>query len=150
MAANWCYNEPWKTAANNSLLCYPHGKKAGYEAVKSALRPVMPSARIPKFDWTEGELFSAELWLLNGSPEDAEDVITAYLEFDGEAVEVLSWKTGVCAGNTNKQGHRLQWRLPRTEDGCFTLRLKSAHGESEYRLPCRAKDNAVRPKILNM
>ena len=150
MASNWCYNEPWKTAANNSLLCYPHQPKPAYEAVKAALRPVMPSARIPKFDWTEGELFTAELWLLNDSPEETEDTVTAFLELDGETVEVLQWKTGRCGPNAHKQGHCLQWRLPRLESGVFVLRLESGHGSSAYRLLCRPADNSVRPKILNM
>ena len=40
MAINWCYCEPWKTAANNSLIAYPAAPKKAYEAVRAALRPV--------------------------------------------------------------------------------------------------------------
>lgn len=149
MAANWCFNEPWKTAANNSLLSYPCVPKPAYEAVRAALRPVMPSARIPKFSWQEGEMFGAELWLLNDSPEEVRDIVTAYLVLDGTATEVMRWDTGACGPNSHKQGHKLQWKLPRLASGHVILRLESAHGNSEYKLLYRARAQKAQKKLLN-
>ena len=56
-AINWVYNEPWYTAANNSVLVYPATPKPAYYAIQSALRPVIFSARFSKLDWKEGEKF---------------------------------------------------------------------------------------------
>ena len=44
---------------------YPLKKKPAYYAVRDSLRSVLASARIPKFDFKEGEIFSSEIWLLN-------------------------------------------------------------------------------------
>ena len=83
---NWCFNEPWPTVANNSILNYPTVKKPAYEAVKNSLRDCMPSARIRKFEWTEGEFFSAELYMLNASPNVITDSIRAYILIDGNKI----------------------------------------------------------------
>ncbi|MDR2234222.1 MAG: hypothetical protein LBE56_14005, partial [Tannerella sp.] len=65
MALNWCYNEPWPAAVNNSIIVYPNIKKPAYEAVAAACRPVLTSARLSKFQWNEDEEFFADLYLLN-------------------------------------------------------------------------------------
>jgi beta-mannosidase len=70
MALNWCYNEPWPTAANNSLINYPAKPKPAFYAVASSCRPVLASARIPKFRWKKGEQFSVELFILNDKYEE--------------------------------------------------------------------------------
>ena len=75
MALNWCFNEPWVCAANNSILTYPAKPKPAYYAVTDSLRPAMPSARIPKFDWKGGELFTAQIWYLNDGPETVSDTV---------------------------------------------------------------------------
>lgn len=150
MALNWCYNEPWKTAANNSIISYPCVPRPSYDAVASALRPVMPSARIPKFDWQEGELFWAELWLLNNSPGRVKADIRAYLELDGECIPVMRWETGDCEANENRRGHRVQWQLPRLREDHITLRLESEYGNSTYRLLYRRKERKAASNILNL
>ena len=70
MAANWCYDEPWPTAANNSIVSYPAIPKPGFYAVKNACRPVLASVQLSKFKWTEGELFSADVWMLSDSYQE--------------------------------------------------------------------------------
>lgn len=67
MALNWCFNEPWPTAANNSLVCWPAKPKLAYYAVKQALRPQLASLRVDKHLWWGGERFTAQLWMLNDS-----------------------------------------------------------------------------------
>jgi beta-mannosidase len=65
----WCLNEPWPTVANQSLLAYPDEPKPAYEDVRLAMRPTLASARIPKFLWNAGEMFSADLFVLHDAPE---------------------------------------------------------------------------------
>lgn len=65
MALNWCFNEPWPSAANNSLVNWPARPKPALASVAQACRPVLASARIPRFQWRPGEQFSVELWMLN-------------------------------------------------------------------------------------
>ena len=150
MAVNWCFNEPWKTAVNNSIISYPTKPKPSYQAVADALRPVMPSARIPKFDWTEGEVFRAELWLLNDSPEPASAQIRAALLVDGKQAAAMVWETGVCGPNENKQGHCLQRRLPKAQTDYIILRLESEYGERVYRLCYHSKKTDSKGGSLNL
>ena len=155
MAINWCYNEPWKTAANNSLLCYPAMPKAAYYAVANSLKSAVPSARLQKFSYKSGETFSAEIWLLNDSPRALEeDEITVSLEIGGNVIDLLTWKTDSCGADTNLCGHIVQYLLPKVKGvECFTLRLESKkYGENSYRLHYVYKQNAPVPEIpvLNM
>lgn len=69
MALNWCFGEPWPCAANNSLIAWPFHPKPALAAVSSACRPVGLSAEVRRFSWHNEEVFSAEVWLLNDSPE---------------------------------------------------------------------------------
>jgi len=155
MAINWCYNEPWKTAANNSLLCYPALPKKAYYAVQNSLKNTVPSARLQKFSYESGEVFSAELWLLNDADTCVEeDRIRVTLEIGGNTIELLTWKTGFCAKNTNKQGHVVQYVLPRIQGvEHFRLTLESEKcGTNSYNLHYKYKANAPVPEIpvLNM
>jgi len=68
MALNWCFNEPWPTAANNSLVSWPAEPKPAYAAVRASCRQVLASARVKQFSWQVGETFEAELWILNDAP----------------------------------------------------------------------------------
>ncbi len=88
-AINWVYNEPWYTAANNSLLIFPETPKPAYHAVKSALRPSIFSARIPKFDWQDGEKFKAEIWFLNDSNAEVWASATVYLQIEDRKITLL-------------------------------------------------------------
>jgi beta-mannosidase len=70
MTLNWVFNEPWPCAANLSIVSWWNRPKPAYYGVQASLRPVLASARIPKFRWREGELLTFELWLLNDSPNE--------------------------------------------------------------------------------
>jgi len=144
MAINWCYNEPWITAAGNSLIGYPAHKKPCYFAVKDALRPVMPSARIPKFDWKEGECFRAEIWLLNDAPASCRENVHVSVVIGGEEQLLFSWDTGLIDENTNKIGPSVNWVIPQTDADRFTLILKTdSEIRSEYTL-CLRNEHAKR------
>lgn len=150
MAINWCFNEPWKAAANNSLLSYPSIPKKAYYAVKDSLRPVVPSARLNKFVYKGGELFSAELWLLNDSVESVSDDISAFIEIEDKVFHVLDWKTPESRENTNMQGHILQFVLPDCDTESFTLRLKSKKfGENSYTLKYEPRNIVARSNKMN-
>lgn len=126
MALNWCYNEPWPCAANNSIISYPNRLKSAYYAVKAACRPVMASARIPKFDWKQGEVFSCELWLLNDryKAEKAGEVRAELQVDDGQPLPLGSWKFSQLEPNKNQQGPAVSLRLPDTPFKKLTLRLR--------------------------
>ena len=133
MALNWCFNEPWTTVGNNTLLAFPSHKKPSYYTVKSALRPTLFSAKIGKFVWIAGETFEAELWLLNDAPAAAEGKVRATLTLGDETVELLEWSAKTEA-NDNKQGPTVRFKLPKV-DGVdrLTLNLIAENGlENQY------------------
>ena len=143
MAINWCYCEPWITAAGNSLITYPIKPKPAYYAVQEALRPVLASARIPKFDWRAGECFHAELWLLNDAPEHAQQHISASIELAGEIYPLLAWDSGKVPANTNQIGPTINWVLPDADADAFTLHLNAGEATSKYTL-CYRRSEARR------
>ncbi len=149
MTVNWCYNEPWITAAGNTLLSYPSNPKPSYYAVQSALRPVMPSARIKKFDYTGGENFTAEIWLLNDSPNDVCDTVNVYMEIDGEKQFIMEWKTGVVKANENKRGHTVYVKLPVTKTQKFSIILEAECGVSRYNLLLKKPGEKVYTRQMN-
>jgi beta-mannosidase len=149
MALNWCYNEPWPSAANNSIVNWPTEPKAAYFAVRDACRPVLASARIPKFQWTEGEEFSAELWLLNDTPASVPaGEVLAELAYDDLTIELVRWRFPGIAAQTNLAGPSVRARLPALGNNrAFTLRLTVsglAGLDSTYRLSLRAVADVVR------
>ncbi len=135
MALNWCYNEPWKTAANNSIVSYPAHPKKAYFAVRDALRATMPSAKFSKFAYGAGECFRAELWLLNDSAETADDEIIAEIEIAGKCTCIGQWKSGAVRPFSNRRGQEVSFVLPECKTDRFTLILRTQHsGESRYTL----------------
>ena len=150
MSINWCYNEPWKTAAGNNLIAYPHKPKPAYEYVKAAMRPTLFSARVDKFRWQEGETFAAELWLLNDLPEKVEGAVHVSLELGGVTYDLLDW-SGEASANSNLQGPTVRMVLPTSDAGELTLILSAENGkESRYRLQYTHKSRKAAPKVLNM
>ena len=139
MALNWCYNEPWPTLANNSLINYPSDPKPAYGAVAESCRNRLASARIAKFAWAPGEEFAADLFLLNDGtqPIDAGSA-AVYIECGGERRFVLKWDYPGAPANQNLAGPTIRCRLPECAGGVFTeLKLIIDAGcemSSEYRL----------------
>jgi beta-mannosidase len=103
-----------------------------------ACRPVLASARIGKFEWTAGEVFSAELWLLNDSPAAlAAGVIEAFLVAGAVATSVARWEFPGAPAGKNLRGPDILGRLPTVPDEAFELRLQvtpAAQWGSTYRL----------------
>lgn len=82
MVMNWCFNEPWHCAANNSLVGYGNVKKATYNAVCKALEPITLSLRMQRFDYRRGDVFEGEVYILNDSakPSGIESV-EVYIDY---------------------------------------------------------------------
>lgn len=154
MALNWCYNEPWPTAANNSLINWPLEPKPAFEAVKNACRPVLASARIPKFSWKEGEVFSFDAWMLNDG-EALTEAFTVELKLVGdEEISLLKWEVPALEARTNLAGPTLRQVLPRWEGHYLELQLivhEHPGWSSTYALKYQQKEAVEQKKtaVLN-
>ena len=156
MALNWCFNEPWITAANMSIVSYPAVPKKGYFAVKESLRPVLYSAQIEKFRWQEGELFSPSLWLLNDAPKDfSSDIMKVYVKIGDVEEFIMQWDVKSVEANTNLQGPTAHYILPKSYSSEMTLILRSEKNpelNSEYQLvfiPSEDKEEVIATRTLN-
>ena len=150
-AINWVYNEPWYTAANNSILTYPQTPKPSYYAIKSSLRPTIFSARIPKFDYVDGEKFKAEIWLLNDSNQSVVANARVYLKIGDTSINLLENIKTECSPKSNVECATVCCVLPEIPNaGIMTLVIES-NGDysSEYKLKYEYKRKIVKPKILN-
>jgi len=132
MAINWCYTEPWPTAANNSIINYPNIPKPGFYAVKNACRPVLSSARFSKFKWTEGETFFTDLWMLNDDYKDLPAGKVTIKIISGVApVTLLEWEFGSMNANVNQAGPTVRYKLPAWKSDRFRILLE-VEGHPEY------------------
>lgn len=132
MALNWCYNEPWPCAANNSLISWPAEPKPAYYAVAASCRPILASARIPKFTWEPGEWFEPEAWLLNDSPESVPGgTLEMYAVVDGVRTQLLSWSFDALEPGENGRGPTARWRIPNAPAARFQLEVV-VNGKPEW------------------
>ncbi len=130
MTINWCWCEPWKCAVNNSLIAYPDIPKKAYFAVRDSLRGALLSARIPRFDWKAGDLFTAQIWLLNDSPESVKTPVWVTLEI-GDAEYLLLECDASARENENRILPSVNFRLPAIRGvDRMTLRLEGNDGFS--------------------
>ncbi|MCL2286555.1 MAG: hypothetical protein FWC32_09370 [Firmicutes bacterium] len=140
MALNWCYNEPWPTAAGNSLLSWPAIPKPALYAVAESCRPVLASARIPKFRWESGENFNPELWVLNDTYDEIPGGIMTVLVKSGDMEhEIYTWEFEAVQANKNLQGPAVNFMLPKFDNREITLvmRVEDCSGmDSNYTLLC--------------
>lgn len=125
MAVNWCYNEPWPTAANNSILSYPAIPKPGFYQVRNACRPVLASATIMKFKWKSGDLFITGIWMLSDKPESVKaGKVKATIVSGDRILELGSWNYNALEANTNLEGPEFSQVLPSLKPGIFKLILE--------------------------
>lgn len=132
MALNWCFNEPWPTAANNNIVSYPDIPKPAFAAVGCACRPLMASARNYKFEWKEGEEFRTELWMLNDRFRKADaGIVRARLVAGRENFDLGKWFFDGLEANTNLKGPLLSLVLPKLDSDRFKLELV-VEGRPDY------------------
>jgi len=141
MALSWCYNEPWPCAANNSIINWPARPKPSYESVKQACRPLLASARIPRFQWAAGDEFTAEIWLLNDTASaQPAGTVRADLVSGGRRWHLTEWAFPEVAPQGALRGPTASFRLPADVSGEIALELETLpHVEwsSSYRLSIR-------------
>ena len=125
-ALNWCFNEPWITAANCSIVRYPDVPKPAYYAVRDALRPALFSAKIAKFDWKAGEIFKAPIWLLNDGPDPVASNAKVFLRIGDREIPLLEWNAAQVGAGTNLEGAQVCCVLPQVETDRFTLEIRSS------------------------
>lgn len=150
MALNWCFNEPWPTIANNSLMSYPAIPKPAYYAVKESLKPVSASARILKFSYHGNELFEAELWLLNDRMETVPaGKVEAYLKIGEQEIHLLTWEHGELRPGENLIGPSVRCLLPNLQADHMEIILKAGEYSNSYKLLYR-KDEKEAEKGLKI
>lgn len=123
MAINWCYQEPWPCAANNSLINWPSVPKPALYHVGKSCRPILASARFPKFRWDEGETFSCDLFMLNDSFESIKPAkVSVKLVYDdSKELKFLQWDMPGGLENTNIQGPTARVVLPPMQSSLFKV-----------------------------
>ena len=132
MALNWCYQEPWPAAANNSLISWPNEIKPAYYHVANACRPVMASIRIPKFDWKTGEDFSCELFMLNDTYNRLQDeTVKVFIKYDNTEKEMISWNFPGGEGFRNIQGPKVETKIPIMRTNLFSVQIR-VEGKPQY------------------
>lgn len=144
MALNWCFDEPWPAAANNSLAVYPSIAKPALAEVRRACRPLCASARFGKFDWTEGEEFECDVWILNDLPRGVDPfAVTVSLRGSDDSVAILRWESPAAGAGCNVSGPTARFRLPRWKTDRFRVELAvEGHPEMDalytlaYRCAC--------------
>ena len=133
MAVNWCYNEPWPAAINNSILVYPTIKKPVYDAISASCRPVLASARFNKFQWNEGEDFFADIFVLSDVFKEIPALkISVKLKSNGGEEVILIWESPVALSNTNVAGPTVRFCLPHWENSDRFDVILDVEGHPEY------------------
>ncbi|WEK36029.1 MAG: glycoside hydrolase family 2 TIM barrel-domain containing protein [Candidatus Pseudobacter hemicellulosilyticus] len=132
MALNWCFQEPWPAAANNSLISWPNEVKPAYYSVAKACRPVLASARAPKFSWATGEAFTADVFLLNDTYQalPAADIMVT-INFDGKEQTILEWDCPGTRPFENGVGPTARVTIPELKTQFFTVKV-AVKGKPEY------------------
>ena len=128
MALNWCFNEPWPAAANNSIIQYPDKPKPGFEAIRKACRPVLASARIPRFLWSSKEELHLDLILINGTLESL-PAGTMECRINGNLAQ--KWDYPEVPANLNLAGPAIDYPLSGVTGKWIKIELK-VPGHPEY------------------
>ena len=132
MAINWCYQEPWPSAANNSLISWPNEIKPVYYQVANACRPVLASIRVPKFEWKEGEDFTCDLFLLNDTYDKlGNEKVKVFMQYDGVEKELMTWDCPGADGFENIQGPSVKATIPRMKTNLFSIQVR-VEGKPQY------------------
>jgi beta-mannosidase len=93
---------------------------------------VLASAKLPKFKWTEGETFSADLWMLNDYYKDlpAGKVIIKIASTETQ-ITLLDWDYTSMNANINQAGPTIRYKLPAWKTDRFRILLE-VEGHPEY------------------
>ena len=126
MAINWCYNEPWPTAAGNGLVNYPARPRRSYYGVKEALRGKKLSLGFSRIAWRPGEQMQVTAWVLNDTASSIPDGYAVVLmEADGEERVLGEWRYRQTQPWSNQKGECFTFAVPKTKSGRFGLKIVS-------------------------
>lgn len=154
MAVNWCFQEPWPCAANNSLITWPGKKKPSFDAVKQACRPTLASARFQKFRYDPGEIFACEVFMLNDKYEKLPAMqVKIKIQYDGnKAITFLNWDFPGSEENKNYEGPTAKIPLPKMISPFFKILIEvpsKPEYNSEYTFIYKGSKTQNKVKYLN-
>ena len=132
MALNWCFNEPWPSAANNSIIQFDGTVKPCFEAIKTACRPVMASARFASYQWMKGHELSFQLFFFNHAPATT-DVGEVIVWINDK--KVLVWPIGEMESYQNAVGADIKYLIAKNEEKLnIRLETKAKEWDAFYEL----------------
>jgi beta-mannosidase len=138
VAINWCYNEPWPTAAGNSLIGWPNVKKKSYYGVQSALRDQMLSIRVNKLGWKTNETVTAELFVLNDLPQPLKGgkATMGYRTKDDKTVEIGEFEFDVVDPLSNRSIATVDFALDGISGNWITIFVTCDNADlnNEYKI----------------
>ena len=133
----WQFNEPWPNAKCSNVLEFYGGRKLGYYAVREAYEPVLASLKYKKLFYTSGEVFEAELWLINDRADAPYEISCAVIAEDGRVLHEQVFRGMAPEDLSFRTGH-VAVPIPGDLTGSFSVRLTTAcgdyTGEKEYLL----------------
>ena len=148
----WQFNEPWPNAQCSNVLEYYGGRKLAYYAVKEAYAPVLASLKYKKLFYAPGEVFGAELWLINDRPDALYEIRCAVTAEDGRVLHQEVF-TGTAPEDLSFRAGTIAVPIPQDLTGSFTVRLTTDcggfHGEKEYLMLIADLDIPVEPTAMD-
>lgn len=155
MAINWCLNEPWPTAANNSIISWENEPKPAYYSIREALRPQAASLETEKLLWFSGETFRGRVWILNDSLNilrSGKAIVSA--EINGRTYNSGTFIFGDTAAQTNIEIGAVSLKIPSDAKGFINIKISVVDRpliSSEYSFPCRESkaDQATKTAVLS-
>lgn len=126
MALNWCFNEPWPTAAGNGLIHYPDLPRSSYAKVCSALKNPKLSLRFTKLCWNAEEPVVVECWVLNDQYQTySGGTAVIRLRCGNTDLELARWNFTEIQENMNLRGPIVSFHLPKNEAKEFEISISS-------------------------
>lgn len=125
MAINWCFNEPWPTAANTSIIQYPAKPKRSYNEVKLACRSTCFHLALEQIEFTEGEMIHLPLGVFNDSDEILNDLtLSVYLKQGKKTMTLGQWTIQELKAWSQLSGPILRFKAPTWSNGWAAVVLE--------------------------
>ena len=124
MAINWDFNEPWPCAAGNSLVAWPAKPKSALNSVRDALRPTLISLDAPKNRYLNDETLDANIWVLNDSFADTDELsVAVYLVANGIRTALKTLSIAPVKAKTNQLTENVSLKITPDMPEKFTIEL---------------------------
>ena len=107
------------------LIDYYGEKKKSFEMVKKSYQPLLPSMEYKKRRWLPGELFEANLWIVNDYYKIYSDLQMVCTVVDTKGNEVINKIITVDIGeNSSNQVSKVEWTVNGTIGESFNVKLE--------------------------